>query len=444
MTAVTPHPATRTTSWVRRQLNYGWVTILVGAAAMAATYPGRTHGLGMVNEPLLAAFGLADDNGRVFYASLNLWGTLIGALFCLPVGWLFDRCDRRWVLAGNLVMLGAVVCWMSRVETWESLFAALILTRGLGQSALSVVSITVVAKSFRREQLGLAMAWYSIISAPFHLLLIQAVGGALTAGYDWRVVWAGVGLSLVVLSLMAALLARGKAAQDEGEPISPGASESGATLWQALATPAFWAFSLTISLWGMIYAGVALFNEAIFKERGFSRELYFDVLSMVTVIALFSKLVFGWLTRFVSLSKLLGVCLLVTSVSLAGLPQATQEWHVYLYGVAMGIASGAVMLLFFATWGQLYGPRELGRIQGVAQMLTVFASAAGPLIFALGKRWESYSFVFLILSGVVFVLAVVVWFVPMPRFVSPTEENRNNGRAGAEVDDCDSGPRANN
>ncbi|MBM3965016.1 MAG: hypothetical protein FJ308_08080, partial [Planctomycetes bacterium] len=36
-----------------------FIVILIGAAAMAATYPGRTHGLGMVTEPLLNDFGLA-------------------------------------------------------------------------------------------------------------------------------------------------------------------------------------------------------------------------------------------------------------------------------------------------------------------------------------------------------------------------------------------------
>lgn len=410
-------------SWPRRQRDYGWLTILVGALAMAATYPGRTHGVGMVTEPLLKDLDLANADGRVYFASLNLWGTLLGALFCLPVGWLCDRCDRRWVLAGNLVLLGCAVAWMSTVDTWPALLAALILTRGLGQSALSVVSITIVAKSFRREQLGLAMAWYSIVSVPFHLVLIRGVGWALKdGGYDWRSIWASVGAVLVMLSFAAALLARWRT---EGREVEGGEElqETGATLWQALATPAFWTFSLTISLWGMIYAGVALFNEDIFKERGFGRELYFDVLTLVTVVALASKLAFGWLTRFVPLQKLLGVCLLVTAGCLVGLPHATETWHIYLYGVAMGIASGAVALLFFATWGKLYGRRELGRIQGVAQMLTVLASAAGPLVFALGKRWsDSYANVFLVLAALVFVQALIVWFVPLPRF--PEEETR--------------------
>jgi len=32
-----------------------------------------------------------------------------------------------------------------------------------------------------------------------------------------------------------------------------------------------------------------------------------------------------------------------------------------------------VTVIFFGVWGQVYGPRHLGKIQGAAQMLTVLA-----------------------------------------------------------------------
>lgn len=401
-------------------LRYGRTTILVGAIAMAATYPGRTHGLGMVTEPLLKDLHLADPDGRVFYATLNLWGTLLGALFCLPVGWLFDRFDRRAILAGNLILLGLSVLWMSHIETWPQLFLALIVTRGLGQSALSVVSITIVSKSFQARQLGLAMACYAIVSMPFHLVLIKGVGWALTdAKYDWRTVWNGVGASLIALSVTAVLLRRRPAA----EIVPPAVSETGSTLGQALMTPAFWVFSLTISIWGMIYSGVALFNEDIFRERGFDKSLYFNVLAVTAIVAVASKLFFGWLVNYVRLTRLLSACLLATAFSLFGLPLATQTWHAYAYGVGLGIASGAVALLFFATWGTLYGQRALGRIQGVAQMLTVFASAAGPLLFSQGNRMtSSYTTVFHGMGALVLGMALAAWFTPLPRFVEPSEE----------------------
>src|SRR3954462_1969152 len=84
----------------------------VAAAAMVATLPGRTHGLGLVPEPLLRDLGL----DRVPFAALNFWATLVGAAFCLPVGWLIDRLGVRVVLAAVLAALGAVVVAMAGVH----------------------------------------------------------------------------------------------------------------------------------------------------------------------------------------------------------------------------------------------------------------------------------------------------------------------------------------
>ncbi len=318
-------------------VTYGWWPILVGAMAMAATYPGRTHGLGMVTEPLLVDFGLADPDGRVFFASLNFWATLIGAAFCLPVGWLFDRYDQRLILVGNLLLLGLAVLGMSAANTWMTLFVTLILTRGLGQSALSVVSLTIVAKAFEPHRIGLAMAWYAILSVPFHLLLIKGVGWAQAdGGWGWREIWSAVGISLMAMSILAIGLKR----QSHECSVNNVEQEPGWTLMEALRTPAFWLFSLTISIWGMIYSGVALFNVDIFKEQGFDEKMYYNVLSVITVVALVSKLMFGWLVNHISLTRLLATCLLLTACSLAALPLASQSWHAYAYALSLGIASG--------------------------------------------------------------------------------------------------------
>lgn len=121
--------------------------------------------------------------------------------------------------------------------------------------------------------------------------------------------------------------------------------------------------SLTISLWGMISGGIALYNEDILKELGFDTKIYTDSLQVVTVVGLAFKLLFGYWSRRHSLGSLLGLSLLITAAALVCLPFATKAWHVYAYSVLMGIGGGAVALLFFAAWGKLYGHRELGKIQ---------------------------------------------------------------------------------
>src|SRR5262249_55039503 len=109
--------------------SWAWGHVVVAAVAMVATLPGRTHGLGLITEPLLRDLHL----DRVAYADLNLWATLLGATFCVPWGWLIDRLGTRLVLTVTLAALGAVVVEMSRLGeegAFFSLFVLVLLTRG--------------------------------------------------------------------------------------------------------------------------------------------------------------------------------------------------------------------------------------------------------------------------------------------------------------------------
>src|SRR5436190_18839997 len=86
-------------------LYYGWVVLGVAALAMVGTLPGRTQGLGLITEPLIGDLRI----DRVDYATINLWATLIGALFCLPCGRLTDRFGARTLLTGMALALGVTV-----------------------------------------------------------------------------------------------------------------------------------------------------------------------------------------------------------------------------------------------------------------------------------------------------------------------------------------------
>src|SRR5204862_1605173 len=131
------HPVPNTRS-ARRGLYYGWVSVALAALAMVGTLPGRTQGLGLITEPLLADLHI----DRVTYAAINLWATLIGSLFCLPCGRLVDRLGSRAVLTAVVAALAATVLGMTAASGLLWLGVTITLSRGLGQSALSVISLT--------------------------------------------------------------------------------------------------------------------------------------------------------------------------------------------------------------------------------------------------------------------------------------------------------------
>jgi hypothetical protein len=73
------------------------------------------------------------------------------------------------------------------------------------------------------------------------------------------------------------------------------------------------------------------------------------------------------------------------------------------------------MVVFFAFWGKAYGRAHLGRIQGAAQLLTVLASAVGPLVLAQCVAWTgAYSAAFYGLALVVAALGGAALVVAMP------------------------------
>ncbi len=402
---------------------YGWVNVAVAAAAMVGTLPGRTQGLGLITEPLLKNLQI----DRVLFAQINLWATLTGALFCLGVGRLIDRFGSRAVLTCISFMLGVVVLLMSGANGLFLLALLITLTRGLGQSALSVVSITIVGQWFVRR-INLAMAVYTVLLSVGFMIAFPVVG-AVVVGSGWRAAWAGVGGALLLALVPAAWLLVRRTPEACGLSIDgkmqtqfkdlakaePEDVKTGYTLREAVATPAFWVFALSSSVYGLIASGIALFNESILAERGFDAYTYHRSLVIIALTALVGNFLGGWLTVKWSMKRLMALAMWLLAVSLLALPHVKTQSHVVMYALVMGLAGGFVMVIFFSFWSSSYGRAHLGKIQGAAQTCTVLASAVGPLVLAeCVARTGSYAVVFYLMASVVLVLGLSAWFVPLP------------------------------
>ncbi len=400
---------------------YGWVNLALAAVAMVATLPGRTQGLGLVTEPLLRDLAL----DRETFAVVNFWATLVGSLFCLGVGRLVDRAGSRLVLTAIALALGAVVLAMSGVRELWTLAFLVTLTRGLGQSALSVVSLALVGKWFSRR-LSLAMGVYSVVMSVGFMAAFPAVGAAVQSS-GWRSAWWGIGLALLfVAAPLFALLVRSTPEECDLEvdggpgPAENGGAAIGATLGQALRTPAFWVFAASGAVYGLVASGIALFNESILAERGFDPAMYYRTLVITALFALAGNFAGGAFAVRGSMRRLLGTGLVLLALSLAALPHVTTAFHVTAYAVVMGVAGGFVIVVFFTFWGKAYGRAHLGRIQGAAQILTVLASAVGPFVLARCQTTTgSYAPAFYALAAVVTALALTAFVVRVPPGAEP-------------------------
>jgi MFS family permease len=382
--------------------------------------------LGLITESLLRDLQI----DRLTFARMNLWATLLGSLCCIGVGRLQDQLGSRVILTLVAGLLGAVVLVMSVTSSVATMFVLLVLSRGLGQSALSVVSLTMVGQWFRRR-LNLAMGIYAILLSIGFMAAFPIVGGIVVAD-GWRTAWGGIGWCLLPgLVVMGAWLGR-RGPEECGLEMEPDArgnrtglleagGEAGdpvisATWSQALRTPAFWIFALASSVYNLVASGIGLFNESILAERGFSPGIYHRSLVICALMSLVGNFLGGWLTSKWSVNRLMALAMVLLAAALSGLPWLRTVAQVDVFASVMGIAGGFVIVIFFSFWAEAFGRELLGRIVGTAQMMTVLASAIGPMLLAkCHALTNSYAAVFYALAGVVSVLAIGAWCVKVPQ-----------------------------
>jgi len=411
----------------RGNVYYGWVVLVVAALAMVATLPGRTQGLGLITEPLLRDL----KSNRVNFALMNTFATLIGSAFCLVCGPLIDRVGARVVLTAVAAALGISVLAMSRVTGSLGLLVTLTLTRGFGQSALSVVSLALVGKWFVRK-LPTAMGVYSFLIGIGFVAAFPGVGYAVKH-FGWRQVWWWMGWVLLAGLGSAAWLLVRRTPESVGLTVDgmpavgsemDATPQAGLTLDEALQTAAFWAFALSGAAYGLVSTGLMLFNEAVLRERGFDYSMVLTVLGIVAFAGMVSNFLGGWLGQKWPPGRLMSAAMFLLAAALCALPLAHTKAMAYAYAVAMGVSGGIVTVVFFLCWGKLFGRAHLGAVQGAAQLLTVLASALGPSLLAQSLRLTGSS------TPLMFALAPIVAVLGAFCLAAPQPALRNALPAG--------------
>jgi MFS family permease len=401
----------------RPRFYYGWVNLVLAAVAMTATLPGRTHGLGLITKPLTEDAGLGVGAG--LFSVFNFWAILLGSALCLPVGWLIDRLGTRLVLTAVAAGLGAAVLWMSAAGGAVALFLALVLVRGLGQGSLSVVSMAMIGKWFRRR-LGVAMGLFTVLLSVGFIVPVLVVGQAV-ADHGWRAAWAGVGVAVLGLAPLGWLLTRSTPESIGQEPDPPALQPEGPALLDlslgaALCSPAFWAFTLAASLFNLVWSAITLFNESLLADQELGHDTFLIVMGALVFTGLPANLISGWLLGRLPVGRVLLPGMVLLAGCLAAFPQVHSSAAAVAYGAAMGVAGGVITVVWFGFYGQAFGRARLGAIQGTAQIVSVFASALGPVLLTACKdRLGSVTPLFYASAGAAVVLGVVAWLTPLPR-----------------------------
>ena len=165
-----------------------WVVLLLLLVLILYTIVDRPL-FSLVVEPLKKDLGLTDlQVGLVQGLSVALFTAVAG----YPLGWLADRYDKRYILAGSIAVWSSCLALAGLAQSFEQLFIASALV-GAGEAGLVPIAIAIVPELFRERQRQLANSLLLVGARLGTGLMIAVCGWVLVAAEPARA-WLPSGL----------------------------------------------------------------------------------------------------------------------------------------------------------------------------------------------------------------------------------------------------------
>ncbi|HEX2012890.1 MAG TPA: MFS transporter [Roseateles sp.] len=218
----------------RRAGGASWYALLV---LLIATVLGAVDGMlvTLLTEPMRHTLSLSDTQiGMLKGAGL----VLFAGLATLPLGWLSDRFDRRFVLAGCVLLWSAATGLRGTAMDYGMLFVASI-GLGVGEAGLGPITHSLIPDLFPRAQRVLANAIFGI-SAVFGSALGAVLGGSIVLAVEktrhllpmdmqayetWRLTFFAMALVGIPVALLVLTIRSGRGAAAAGyDPLTPAAT----------------------------------------------------------------------------------------------------------------------------------------------------------------------------------------------------------------------------
>ncbi len=425
----------------RPRIFYGWWMTVAAALAMAMQGGLIHYGFSAYFTPLVTEFGWSRAQLSGVFSLSRLEGGLIA-----PVAGVFiDRVGPRRLLMGGLFMMGLGFLLLSRVDSLDvfsihldslvmfyviyALFIAIGSSFGPSATCLAAVGNWFIRR--RSTAMGLVMCGFGI-GGSLVVVVAYCIGQ-----FGWRNMMVLAGLILWFVGIPLAALMRhrpeqyGQLPDDDhrrAEASAHGLASTAAASRhrlagdvsfaprQVLRMPVFWLLTINFSIRQMITSTVTLHTIPFLGDLGFSNETAAAVLSIIATSSVLARVLFGWAGDHYDKRVVMGVGLVLLTVAMLIMSQATELIHVIIYVPFYAMAYGGSVPLIPATLAEYFGRKNFGTVQGFASTVQMVGNICGPLFAGfVFDVTGSYRIAFILYSAASVVALAMLFFVRKPK-----------------------------
>ncbi len=351
----------------------------------------------------------------------NQLGTLAAAFFWtyailqVPAGWLVDKYDVKWVLAGGFA-LWTIATGLTGYSSSFSVLLGMRLLLGIGESVAYPAYSRVIAERFPPERQGLPNALIDFFSK-MGPALSTLIGGLLVAQYGWRTLFFALGMGGLVW-LLPWMIWQSKQRNELGEAppqVSFGEVLSRRECWGSF----FGLFAFNYTWYFLIF----WFPSYLVMERGFSQEKMATFGSVPFFCIGGSAMLFGWLSdRWImggrSATVVRKTCMTGGLLATAGLLLLAGAPNPYI-GLATVSVAGFFMGMFssnnWAVTQTLAGRAAAGRWTGLQNGFGNFGGVVSPQLTGFVVAATGSFYLAFVAAAVVLTTGAVLFYLLVPR-----------------------------
>lgn len=378
---------------------YGWLIVAVSTLALLVSNGLAIGGLPVFYKPIqedLLKIGTVAVNTKDSITGFGAGLTfLLSGIFSLLIGLLVDKVRlKTLMIIGCFVLGGALILYSQATSPWQIYLSHSLL--GLSLGLVGVLPQTVLISRWFRRKRGLAMG-IVLTGTSLGGTLISLAARPLVQDYGWRAAMLWLSLIVWFVLLPAILFLVREKASDLGlnfdgdwqsagnnrlEEKAASNSETGHSFVEALTTPTFWILSLCAA--AVFYPIFTVYQQFILyiqsPQIGADASLAGYAQSTIGITAVGGKFLFGWLSDYLSTTRVMLICCSLMFLSTIFLLGFLSAGTIFVFLIPFGLGYGGTFVLIQLLAVESFGLRDIGKILGALTVIETFGGFVGSVV----------------------------------------------------------------
>lgn len=405
---------------MKLKLFYGWYIVAASAVMSAYFSSFLVYGWTAFLGPIVTTFGWSMTELSLG-SSLR---TLESGVFNTVWGPVVDRWSPRKLMILGLTGTAAGILCLSQTRNLAMYYAGFLII-GLGSSLVTqMLPLTIISRWFRKD-MGKANGIYYVGVAIGGVMVPVVVKIIDRFGWQPTLLYAAIGLLVLGIPLTFVIRSRPEEyglLHDGREHLTNNGSRSfqlydfGTSVKEVLKTRAFWHLGV-VNLWQYsVYATVSLYAMPYLTGLGMDRSTAGLVISLYTLISIFSRIPMGTLSDVFRKSH---VITLSAGMMCAGLlifwliGSESPFWLVLLFAIIYGLGLGGLSPLRAPILVEYFGTKNFATIFGITSLFGTIAQVSSqPLAGWIFDLYHDYKISWLILLAFAALGLIAIMTIP--------------------------------